>query len=51
MTDRARPSLVAFYDILPRNGAGLSINPLCGALRSMHFWFKIKNTILGAKLP
>ena len=27
MTDRARPGLVAFYDIWPRNGAGLFLQP------------------------
>jgi len=26
-TDRARPGLVAFYDIWPRNGAGLFLQP------------------------
>jgi len=26
-TDRARPGLVAFYDIRPRNGAGLFLQP------------------------
>jgi len=27
MTDRARPGLVALYDIRPGNGAGQSYNP------------------------
>jgi len=27
MTDRARPRLVAFYDIRPGNGAGLFLQP------------------------